>query len=126
MKNKRLLGILTLCLVLLLCLSGCRTYGIWDDDFKGGETITPEILQDIQAELFQTATDTVADTQTKEAVTLAEDAVVYWLAGGSVYHAYRDCYHLSQSEEVSEGRVADALADGKEKLCSNCDKKLNR
>lgn len=46
---------------------------------------------------------------------------VYWAPGGSVYHAYDDCYHLDRTGELMVGSIDEAQAAGKERLCSACE-----
>ncbi len=124
MKRKKLLFyICTVCLLGLLLVS-CRTHGLLDKEFDAGETVTPEDLLAMSRELFtQAETPTPApETESKEPETLSPDATVYWLKNGSVYHASKECYHISHAtpEDIREGLVQDAAHDGKERLCTFC------
>ena len=108
--------------ILLLSFSSCRARGFLSDDFKAGETVTPEELLEISREIFTQVNDPIPETETPEPETLASDATVYWLVGGSVYHADRSCHHIlhADPENVKEGPISAAEADGKERLCSSC------
>lgn len=122
MKLKILLlaGTLTLSCCLLL---SCRDHGLLSDDFHAGDTVTPEELLEISAEIFaETSSDVGEATATEEPQTLSPDATVYWLEGGSVYHAKADCHHISHAaaEDIREGKIPDAEADGKTRLCASC------
>ena len=129
MRKYFVLCVATLLFVGFLCLSACRTHGLFDDGFKGAVTITPELLQEISAEIFGTRliTEEVSPTTTVSgpAVTLADDSDVLWLANGSAYHLYKDCHYLRDKENVIEGSVMDAKQQGVEKFCSSCEKQLN-
>lgn len=124
MKYRKLLHcIYSLCL-LSLCLTSCRTHGLLDQAFDAGQTVTPEDLLEISRELFtQTEPPTQApETKSREPETLSPTATVYWLKNGSVYHASKDCHHISHAtpEDIREGLVSDAVLDGKERLCTSC------
>ena len=49
--------------------------------------------------------------------------IVYWTAGGTVYHLYRDCGHISSAKEVETGTVGMAKNAGIGKFCRTCAKK---
>ncbi len=118
--------LLTAGTLLLSCclLLSCRDHGLLSDDFNVGDTVTPEELLEISAEIF-TQTEPASQTaaETEEPQTLAPDATVYWLAGGSVYHAKADCRHIAHAapEDILAGSILDAEADGKPRLCASCD-----
>lgn len=127
MKRKK--SYVICCTVCLLCLllASCRSHGLLSDDFDAGDTVTPEELLEISRELFTETSEPASDRLTTEeasqaAETLPLGATVYWLDGGSVYHAARDCRHIShaEAEDIREGTVSKALAEGKERLCSSC------
>lgn len=46
---------------------------------------------------------------------------VYWTASGTVYHAYDDCSHLSNTVELLTGTSATAIENGKTRLCKTCE-----
>ena len=121
--RKAILGICMLCLMGMLFVS-CRSHGLLHEDFDAGDTVTPEELLEMSRELFTQAEETteLPETESKESETLAPDATVYWLKSGSVYHADKQCRHISHAtpEELYEGHISDAVLDGKERLCSSC------
>ena len=49
--------------------------------------------------------------------------IVYWLDGGTVWHASRECSNIrkADSSKVNRGSVQDALSSGKERQCKICD-----
>jgi len=124
MNHKRALPYICAICLLSLLLVACRNHGILDKDFAAGDPVTPEELLEISRELFTQAEPitTAPETESTEPETLAPDATVYWLSNGSVYHASKECHHISHatSKELEEGLVSDAVADGKERLCSSC------
>lgn len=110
----------TLCLLAAILVS-CRSHGILSDDFQAGDTVTPEELLEISREIFTETAEPTATTE-GEPMTLAPDATVYWLDGGSVYHADPACRHMAHAEpeDIREGKIADAVDNGKERLCASC------
>ncbi len=46
---------------------------------------------------------------------------VYWTASGTVYHAYDDCSHLSNTVDLLTGTSAAAIENGKTRLCKTCE-----
>ena len=121
--RKRLLCLFSLYL-LSLCLTSCRTHGLLDQAFDAGETVTPEDLLEISRELFTQAEPPTqaSETESHEPETLSPTATVYWLKNGAVYHASKDCHHISHAtpEDIREGLASDAILDGKERLCNSC------
>ncbi len=117
MKVKIFICICCVACVLMPMLSSCRDYGILSDDFVAGDTVTPDELADISREIFEEKSEA-----TKEPETLAPDATVYWLEGGSVYHAKADCRYIAHAdaEKIKTGHISEAIADGKERLCASC------
>lgn len=118
MKLTGKVSVLSALCLLLLCFVACNTHGLFDEDFDAGDPVTPEQLLEISEEIFS-ATEP-AEGETKTEVTLADDAIVLCSKNGSVYHSTRACYHISDSAEIIEGSVADAVAAGKTRLCSTC------
>ena len=106
------MGHLRICTVTLcaLLLSSCAP----TDRFEAGESLGPEELASISAELFTEAEE--PDT----ADGFHNFETVYWTEGGSVYHRDRDCAHLKRAESVISGSVKHARKEGKERVCSTC------
>ncbi len=51
-----------------------------------------------------------------------EAARVFWSDGGGVWHIKEDCPSLKKSKEIKSGTAAEALAEGKERVCQKCSK----
>ncbi len=101
-------------LILLLLLPSCTP----SDSFSAGQPLTKDELAFLSAELF-----TRADEPATEPTNQYEDRepnTVYWTEGGSVYHIYRDCRHLQNSDSIRSGTVLTAQMNGKERVCSEC------
>ncbi len=117
---------LCLCMCLLLCATLYGCHGAYGADFAGGETLTPERLAELSAQVFgqDSATDGDPDpADTLDPAELAFAGTVYWTEGGTVWHTDRDCYHIRNSEAVSEGSTYQAVAAGKKSLCASCRKR---
>lgn len=113
-----------LCLLLGIFLYGC--HGAYGADFAGGETLTPERLAELSAQVFGQDSATEGDPEPADTLDPAELAfagTVYWTEGGTVWHTDRDCYHIRNSEAVSEGSTYQAVAAGKKGLCASCRKR---
>ena len=113
-----------LCLLLGISLYGC--HGAYRADFAGGETLTPERLAELSAQVFGQDSATEGDpdpADTLDPAELAFAGTVYWTEGGTVWHTDRDCYHIRNSEAVSEGSTYQAVAAGKKGLCASCRKR---
>ncbi len=124
LRSARVLPFMGSVLLVLWMAVSCSSSG--SGGFIGGETVTPERLAEISAEIFtQAQTEPVtadpADTLSPE--DMAYTGSVYWTGGGQVWHTDRDCYHIRNAEEVMEGSTADAAAAGKRGLCSACRKR---
>lgn len=123
---KRNILLLICCTMCLLCafLTACRSHGLMTDGFDAGDTVTPEELLEISREIFTETSEPSSDSETesREPETLAPDATVYWLKGSSVYHADKGCHHIARTdpENIIEGKISEAVAQGKERLCSSC------
>ena len=102
---KKLLPLLTICLLLASCHSG--------GEFDGGRPISKEELASLSAELFNDTAEPAPDNGTIL-------YMVYWSDGGSVYHYASDCRHLKDAKSVHAGSIREAQENGKEKACSAC------
>lgn len=47
---------------------------------------------------------------------------VYWVKGGEVWHVKRTCSSLSHSKNILTGTLEEAVANGKTRQCSRCEK----
>ncbi len=50
----------------------------------------------------------------------ADNTVVYWTAGGSVWHVTDDCSALSKSKSIVSGVTDEAIKAGKTRVCKRC------
>ena len=110
-----------LCVILLvstLLLASCvdRLYG-FDTEYSTGVLLTPEMIDSIidaatltEAELYPTETDNNGNL------------IVYWLPGGSVWHASKNCSSVERSADdaVIIGTITEAYLDGKDRPCKIC------
>ncbi len=48
---------------------------------------------------------------------------VYWVTNGKVWHLFKDCGYLKNSNPILSGNVEEAVSEGKETVCSSCSKK---
>jgi hypothetical protein len=73
-------------------------------------------------------TEVQSDTNTSNGEVSDENIgdEVYWTESGGVWHLYRDCGHLKNSQNVLSGTVADAEEAGKDHVCSSCNKKAGK
>ena len=106
--------------LLLLLLPSCAA----SDGFSAGQPLTRDELASL-ADQFPpqteaSETEALTETQPPPKYTDREPNTVYWTEGGSVYHKYRDCYHLRESKAVKSGTVLTAKMAGKERVCSEC------
>lgn len=96
-------------LLLLACALGlfsCKA----DTDFSGSGSLSEEEMRTLLASMQGETTGT--DGQEK---------LYYFVSGsGTVYHSNAACSYLKNSKNVIEGTLSEALAAGKETLCSAC------
>ncbi len=100
----------------LLLQSSCidRLYG-FETDYSTGVPLTPEMIDSIidaatviQPEKYPTETDTEGNL------------IVYWLPGGSVWHASKACSSVERSDSAQSGSIANAASEGKNRPCQIC------
>lgn len=119
--GRGLIGLL--CLLLPVC-TGCGTSS---EVLAGGETITPEQLQEISEAIFSVSDEPKSTTNAETDDLLADwEGEVYWLASGGVVHTDRDCSYIRGKDGVRSGSVQDATSAGKTNLCKSCRKKLEQ
>lgn len=102
-----------LLLLILSLLTACTP----TDNFAAGHPLTKDEMESLSAELF---TQGEEPGETSPVYTDREPNTVYWTESGSVYHAYRDCYHLKESKSIKSGTVLTARMAGKERVCTEC------
>ena len=99
------------------------------ESFSAGRKITPEDLERMVAEAGAEDGLNGADPSSGETETAGGGAsdktptdpgVVYWVAGGEVWHLRRDCSSIASAASVQEGSEAEALAAGKTRVCKRC------
>ncbi len=101
--------------LLLLLLPSCAPA----DNFSAGQPLSKDELASLSAELF---TQGEEPDEAAPKYTDREPNTVYWTesGSGSVYHKYRDCYHLKNAKSIKSGTVLTARTNGKERVCSEC------
>lgn len=57
---------------------------------------------------------------TSAAVSDNMENVVYWVAGGEVWHITDKCASLARSKKILSGTVEQATASGKSRVCKRC------
>ncbi len=127
MKSKHFC-LLLLLPVLILILSGCSEYSDFSRGFYAGETITPDQIAAISAGLAESEKSApgssqaaAPQTERKPADTdTAGNIIVYWTAGGSVWHTDRNCGSIAKSSAVVSGTINEAAAAGKGRACMKC------
>ena len=66
------------------------------------------------------SSSTTSPLVTSSASQEQQAGVVYWTAGGSVYHLRRDCSTLARSTDILSGSVDSAHKAGKANACKKC------
>lgn len=74
--------------------------------------------ESVKAQESETLPQTEAETEqeTKEPA----DGIVFWTAGGEVWHEWQDCYRISKKNPVLTGSIEEAMAANKDRGCSSC------
>lgn len=67
----------------------------------------------------------VSEEQQTAAIQTLGDETVFWAPFGKVYHTHDDCQALNQSDRLTYGTVAEAIAANRTRLCSFCAKRDN-
>ncbi len=65
----------------------------------------------------------VSVEQQTAAIEALGEETVFWAPHGKVYHTHDDCQALNQTDTLTYGSVAEAIAAGRTRLCSFCAKK---
>ena len=138
--NKRF-GSIIFVVLLLLSFTACSVFDA-GDRFVCGALLDDDLMSDIRKEIFgpqyedvstadtenvedsdvpyESETETLDNEKTNETDT---EGVVYWTKSGKVWHTSKDCGSLKNSKEILSGSVETAKTEGKEKLCSYCEKR---
>lgn len=131
-------------LILLLC--SCSVSSDAVNDFRGGVLLDDEMMSEIRSSVFSTDTTesgynnsdkdgerNIIETESaneeytevigeniSEQVSYTPDTdLVFWVKDGSVWHLDRDCRYIKKSTVIS-GTVDEAIANGKDRVCSSC------
>lgn len=99
------------------------------DENDDGESHSDEKANDTEQTENTEGTETQSNASTDTDSTGFDENVgdeVYWTESGGVWHLYRDCGHLKNSQNVLSGTVADAEEAGKDHVCSSCNKKAGK
>ena len=116
MQKRIRLVILLAVLSSMLQQSSCldRLYG-FETDYSTGVLLTPEMIDSIidaatviQPDKYPTETDS------------SGYLIVYWLPGGSVWHASSACSSVERSDNARSGSIANAVSEGKDRPCQIC------
>ena len=114
----RRIGFVLVCVLVVVSLASCSDSR---DGFYTGEILGSEALESILASVGTDTPTTKQQEDTKSPETAPpEDGVYYWTEKGSVWHTLRDCSYLSESQNVFEGSMDNAVVAGKERPCSRC------
>lgn len=120
---KKLLCIGIALLSLLLCACASQNGGGYVN--YNGETLSESEMR----ALVKSKVETKSSENEKTAIPcetgepLSEGvSPVYWTSGGSVWHTSLSCGHLSASSKIYFGTENDAIANGKDRVCSTCGK----
>ncbi len=77
------------------------------------ESKSTEISENTFAD--ETAAGEVDDTEMH-----VDDATVYWVKSGEVWHLTDKCSSLSRSKNILSGSIEDAISMGKQRACKRC------
>ena len=109
-------------LPLLLLLSSCTPVGtdVWYD----GRELSAEEIEELlergrETEVREMPSALVAFGVDMDAPT---EESVFWTKSGGVFHLDPFCQHLSKAKEIYYGTAADAASQGKERVCTACEK----
>lgn len=141
----KIIKIVLISLIPIVMLTSCN-FDESDNIFKGGQLLDAEQMSQIKNDILnaegnpeesgktvdtedESKTESTMDTGSgddKDNVEQTEletdcDSLVYWTKNGTVWHTDRECSRIKKSDVV-EGTVEEAIAAGKERICSFCDK----
>ena len=114
---KRLIAFI-MTVLLAIPVAGCvDRFPVEETSFSTGEILTPEMIESIFDAISVSVTEKYP-TETIEDGTL----IVYWLSGGSVWHASIKCGSVAKAsaENLHYGSIEEAVTDGKSRGCKIC------
>jgi len=117
-KKVKLIVCFCLMLTSVLSVIGCvERFPGEETDYSTGDVLTPEMIESI-FEAISTPVTEKYPTETLEGGGL----LVYWLDGGSVWHASIKCGSVAKAspEDVRLGDIGLAVSSGKERGCKIC------
>ena len=110
-------------LLLAIAGTGCSTRYVKQNAFPQAVPVTPEILEEISRELFESTETEPSSNEplpSETVVPLPDDSTVYWLSGGKVCHTTATCRYIKDREDILVGTLAEARNAGKGDVCSVC------
>ena len=110
--------ILIACVATLL-LSGCAR-SVPEIHYNGTRLSEEALLA--MATSFETEAETEPETEAPEETDEPEDGIVHWTEGGTVWHEWQTCSHLSRKDTIITGTIEEAKTDGKTRGCAFCTK----
>ncbi len=117
MKRSCVIAIIAFIILIALTLSGCVEFFTGDSSEETLKLLTPEDIESIFASITVDVTDKyVAETDAQG------NDIVYWLKGGSVWHASKLCGSIENADEdsVIRGTIQEAISCGKKRSCKIC------
>lgn len=101
--------------------SGVLTEAATESAFSEDGTVTDisETAAVVVPVIFDTEPEGVSSTPAA-AVSDNVENVVYWVAGGEVWHITDKCASLARSKKILSGTVEQATASGKSRVCKRC------
>lgn len=107
----------------IILLSGCGKSAP-DIQYNGTKLSEEELLA--MATSFETETEAELEPETVEETDEPQDGVVHWTEGGTVWHEWQTCSHLSRRDPVTTGTVEEAMAAGKTRGCAFCTEEIQQ
>ena len=114
------ISVSALILVLSLLFVSCSSYSQSNQAFVAGETLTPQKLDEISRQIFDTTTKDENTTEVE--IQFSYDGVCFWVKGSEVFHISTDCRYIKKSKNVKSGDDYAAASDGCVRMCSACEK----
>lgn len=98
------------------------------DNITEAQTSSETVEERTEITEIQSYPETTLTTETNVVESSTETNIsnyetVYWTKSGTVWHLFKDCGHLKNSKTVISGSLEEAINEGKEKVCSSCNKR---